>query len=326
MIYVYIFVVVIVIALLIAFKYKEHFTAESIQFLETNQICRVLKDVDFSFNKLDINVRQIPREYRKDIYKFYCDNLLSFTKLDRKLLKWVVDGMRKKIPKKFRFILLNLRFAKYRNFIENGFPHTHKDVIFISEDFINKLLGFYNNNNLDGAIEGIGSTIIHEAVHVLQRKYPKEFLDLYENYWQFSKVDDIYNSEYIKKKIRFNPDGPDTNWVFNMKGKHIYIVSIYRENAKNIGQVNYVGFLLEKENNNYIVPNGIKPRDLTEIDEFTYFFENLWGNHYHPNEISAELLSIFYLKQMKISHGTYKNIGFNNMLIWLKKNLDLFNK
>ena len=32
--------------------------------------------------------------------------------------------------------------------------------------------------------------------------------------------------EYLKKKIRFNPDGPDTNWVFNMKGKHIYILSI----------------------------------------------------------------------------------------------------
>tara|TARA_B100001057_G_C22776452_1_gene921787 strand:+ start:347 stop:1327 length:981 start_codon:yes stop_codon:yes gene_type:complete len=326
MIYILIIVIIIASLLLIGFTYREHFTPESIQFLETTQICRVLKGVDFTYNKLDINVRKIPREYRKDIYKFYCDNLLSFTSLDKKLIKWVVEGMRKKIPKKFRFILLNLRFAKYRNFIENGFPHTHKDVIFISESFINEILGFYNNNNLVGAIEGPGATMIHEAVHISQRKYPNEYLDLYENYWKFAKVDEIYNNEYLKKKIRFNPDGPDTNWVFNMKGKHIYILSIYRENATDIGQVDYVGILLEKENNKYIVPNGVKPKSLTEIDEFTYFFENLWGNHYHPNEISAELLSIFYLKQMKISHGNYKNIGYNNMLIWLEKNLDLFNK
>ena len=326
MIYILVVALLIALLILIGFTYKEHFNQDSIQFLETNQICRVLKDVDFSFNKLDRVIRKIPREYGKDIYKFYCDNLLSFNTLDRKLLKWVIEGMRKKIPKQFRFILLNLKFAKYRNFIENGFPHTHKDVIFISDNFVNKLLGFYNNNNLDGAIEEIGSTIIHEAVHVLQRKYPKEFLDLYENYWKFVKVDEIYNSEYLKKKIRFNPDGPDTNWVFNMKGKHILILSIYRENANDISEVNYVGFLLEKENNKYIVPNGIEPRDLTEIDEFTYFFDNLWGNHYHPNEISAELLSIFYLKQMKISHDKYENIGYNNMLIWLKKNIKSFGK
>lgn len=323
---IYILIIVIIITLLIGYTYKEHFTSESIQFLETNQICRVLKGVDFSYNKLDYSIRKIPEEYHKDIYKFYCDNLLSFTSLDKKLIKWVVEGMRKKIPKKFQFILLNLRFAKYRNFIENGFPHTHKDVIFISENFINKILGFYNNNNLVGAIEVLGATIIHEAVHISQRKYLNEYLDLYENYWKFAKVDEIYNSEYLKKKIRFNPDGPDTNWVFNMKGKHIYILSIYRKNATDIGEVNYVGILLEKENNNYIVPNGVKPRNLTDIDEFTYFFENLWGNHYHPNEISAELLSIFYLKQMKISHEKYTNIGYKNMLIWLEKNLDLFNK
>jgi len=124
MIYIYILVVVIIITLIIGYTYKEHFGQESIQFLETNQICRVLKDVDFNYNKLDIIIRKIPRSYGKDIYKFYCDNLLSFNTLDRKLLKWVIEGMRKKIPKQFRFILLNLRFAKYKNFIENGFPHT----------------------------------------------------------------------------------------------------------------------------------------------------------------------------------------------------------
>lgn len=326
MIYILVIALLIASLILIGFTYKEHFNQETIQFLETNQICRVLKDVDFSFNKQDIHIRKIPRIYEKDIYKFYCDNLLTFSTLDKKLLKWVIDGMRKKIPNRFRFILFNLRFAKYRNFIENGFPHTHKDVIFLSENFINKLLGFYNNNDLDGAIKGLGATIIHEAVHILQRKNVNEFLDLYKNYWSFTKVDNIYNSEYLREKTRFNPDGPDTNWVFNMKGKHIYILSIYEEDANDIGEVNYVGYLLEKQNDNYIVPNGVKPISITEIDEFTYFFKNLWGNHYHPNEISAEFLSIFYLKLMKISHDNYQNIGYNNMLIWLERNLNRFNK
>ena len=55
------------------------------------------------------------------------------------------------------------------------------------------------------------------------------------------------------------------------------------------------------------------------MDEFNYFFKDLYGNHYHPNEISAELISIYYLKMMNISHHNYKNIAYSNMLLWLKK-------
>ena len=29
--------------------------------------------------------------------------------------------------------------------------------------------------------------------------FPNEYLDLYENYWKFAKVDEIYNNEYLKK-------------------------------------------------------------------------------------------------------------------------------
>ena len=104
---IYILAIVVLIALLIGYTYKEHFNQETIQFLETTQICRVLKDVDFNYNKLDITIRKIPKDYQKNIYKFYCDNLLSFSALDKKLLKWVVEGMRNKIPPRFRFILFN---------------------------------------------------------------------------------------------------------------------------------------------------------------------------------------------------------------------------
>ena len=48
---------------------------------------------------------------------------------------------------------------------------------------------------------------------------------------------------------------------------------------------------------------------------------NISVNHYHPNEISAELLSIHYLKQMNISHEDYSNMGYKNMVVWLNKTL-----
>ena len=121
----------------------------------------------------------------------------------------------------------------------------------------------------------------------MAKKSPKDFDLLYNKYWMFNRSSKIYNNEFLKKRIRYNPDGVDTNWIFNMKGKHIYILSVYRDDADDIGDVNYIGVYLEKENDKYIVPNNAKIYDLVEIPEFNYFFENLWGNHYHPNEIQS---------------------------------------
>ena len=59
-------------------------------------------------------------------------------------------------------------------------------------------------------------------------------------------------------------------------------------------------------------------KTLLEIPEFNVFFNNLTGNHYHPNEMSAELISIFYLKQMRLSHKKFTNKAFKNMLVWLR--------
>ena len=321
MITIILFIIFIVLFLVFIQKYKEKFSLNSIKFLQKKDTCKILSSVSYDYNNLDISLRNIPIKYHNNIYKFYCDHLIDFTILDKKLIKWLINGMKNKIPDKFKFILDNIKLAKYRNFIENGYPHTNKDVIFLTDSFISDILQYYNQNNLDDAIEYIGSIIIHECVHIWQRKEPQKFNNLYKNYWMFEKVDNIYNNNSLKKKIRFNPDGKDTNWIFNMKNKHIYILSIYRNNADNIGHVKYIGVYLEKENNKYIVPDNYEILNLSDVDEFTYFFENLTGNHYHPNEISAELISIYYLKLMDISHHNFTNIGFKNMLIWLNKNI-----
>ena len=99
-------------------------------------------------------------------------------------------------------------------------------------------------------------------------------------------------------------------------------MSLYNDNAKTIGNVKYVGVYLDKQKNNYILNeeqlNIGSLQELNNIDEFNYFFTHLYGNHYHPNEISAELLSIYYLKIIKLSHRKYTNIAYTNMMEWVK--------
>lgn len=319
MIKVVILILIIFIILYLIKRFRESFNSNDITYLNTNNVCSILKNIDYKYNKLDIKLRHIPPEYHTNIYKFYCDHLLDFTDLDKKLLGWVIEAMKSKLPKHLLFIFNSIKFAKFRNNVENGYPHTNYDVIFITDSFISDLLGYYNNNNINGAIENIGAIIIHECVHVLQRKESIAFNELYSKYWKFVKVAKIHNNESISKKIRYNPDGPDTNWVFSFRGKHIYILSIYDSGANNISQVNIIGIYVERTGDTVVIPSGAKQHKLTDMKEFAEYFEHLYGNHYHPNEISAELMSIYYLKAMKISHEDYTNIGYRNMLVWLNK-------
>ena len=310
MINVVIFLVVIFIVLLLLNNWKEHFNGGDIQFLSIKDTCEVLKNINYKYNTLDIKLRSIPKHYKKDIYKFYCDNLMDFNSTDKKLIKWLITGMNDKLPENLKFILKNMKIAKFKNNIENGFPHTNYDIVFLSESFIGSLFEYYNSNTIDDAIKNIGVVIIHECVHVWQRINKPIFNDLYTNYWRFIKVNKIYNSEYLDSIKRYNPDGVDTNWVFNLHGKYILFISIYTKKATHIGHVDYIGIYLEK--------TGNKQHILINMSEFEYFFKNLYGNHYHPNEISAELISIYYMKMMDISHQNYTNIAYKNMLLWLK--------
>lgn len=303
------------------FKDKESFNSEIIQFLDKDSVCLKLKKVNYSYTKLDLQLRDIHSKYHNNIYKYYCDHLLEYSDLEKKLINWVVDGMRERIPKHLQFIINNLKLAKFQNNVDNGYPHTNSDIIFFTESYISNLLNYYNNNNIEQAIKDIGSVIIHEAVHVWQRKDSKAFIDLFTNYWNFEKISKMYNCEWLQALNRYNPDGVDTNWIFKLNKKNIFILSIYKDDANTIGDVDFIGVYVEKNGNKCVMPEESKLYPLSTIKEFNYFFTHLHGNHYHPNEISAEMMSIYYLKVMNLSHKRFENIGYNNMLIWLEKYL-----
>ena len=320
-----IFLLIIVITIIIC-NNKEYFKQDkSINYLSPNSSCKRLKNVNesYDYNELDLKLRNINSKiYYDEIYKFYCNNMIDFTKKDKILLTWCFDNLKKHTPDHLLFIYDNLNIGKYNNFIENGFPHTNNNIIFLSEEFINNILGYYNDNNVIECIKNIGSVLIHECIHIWQFRQPDKFDNLYKNYWHFLKTDKIHNSEKYENIKRFNPDGKDTNWVFNYNNKYIWFLSTYTKNAKNISHVKYIGINLTKlKNSEFLIEEGTNIDDLLNITEFNSFFQNLTGNHYHVNEISAELLCIYYLKSMNISHKKFTNKAYRAMLIWLNKTL-----
>ena len=100
--------------------------------------------------------------------------------------------------------------------------------------------------------------LIHECIHVLQRKYRDLFYKLYTDYWHFIKVDKIYNGNKYYQLSRYNPDGPDLNWVYNFDQDYIWLLSIYHKNAEDISDVEYVGIYLKKKVTNIMCQHILK--------------------------------------------------------------------
>ena len=251
---------IFLILLMLIVKNRETFInllIPKVKFLSISDACKVLKGVKElnNYNNLDFEIRKIDKNiYGNNVSKYYCEHLLDFTKTDKLMLKWMHENIYNQTPENLRFLYKNIKFAKYENKIENGFPHTHSDVVFLTESFIKHLIPYYNTNDVKGMIENIGVVIIHECVHIWQRKDKKLFYKLYVYYWNFIKVEKIHNN-IIEHRIRFNPDGVDTNWVYEFDNKFILPISIYTENAKNIGHVKCVGIYLNKNGISFTMPH-----------------------------------------------------------------------
>ena len=117
------------------------------------------------------------------------------------------------IPWKFGFI----KGKKY----ENGLPHTRDDVIILN---INNI---YNEKDLI-------KTLIHEKVHLYQKKYKY----IMNNYLKINKFTKVKKRE-PKDNIIANPDLD--NFIYKDKNNKIY-KAVYNKNPKNINDITYFPF------------------------------------------------------------------------------------
>jgi len=285
-------------------KISDNFESNSLklELIDSKKASEVIRNVK-SFNKynsLDKSLRKISRN--KNIYSHYIKNLVNWNNTDIKLFSWLREGLLSMTPKKYQFLYDDVLVAKYKDDIEMGFPHTHDNTIFLTSLFIREILPFFTNNDIEGCIKRVGSVIIHETIHIWQRRDPNFFLDLYES-WNFTKYNKIYNFSKLRNKNRYNPDGVSLYWGWKLPNTDIEIVpmAVYSKGASNISHVNLIGIRLEKVGRIPIIPPILDFTNLRDISEYQLLFGNLGGNDYHPNELSAEIISrIITKKALKI--------------------------
>jgi hypothetical protein len=240
--------------------------SNSVSFISKEAACRVFYDLDYlkQFNSLDIASRHINTTH---ILNYYCNRVLEFNVNEKKTLSRVIGTMD---PTTFPFLKGPWKFCKLSNSLEYGFPHTHKDIIFISQRTM---------NNMDSSENNIGM-LVHEQVHLWQRRDRALFDSLYRA-WGFVKVKRPIGINHYLTQVRSNPDIHDLFYAF--QGKYIPLSVLDKD-----GSVNYIALLLK---------NGKIVGDIPLSSVKDYF--KIRNNHYHPNEISAELVSQYVINPKK---------------------------
>jgi hypothetical protein len=250
----------------------------------------ILTDYISEFNNINLKSRKVKSKQELiNKYSHLCllpislDNIKSINKMlltdlqsDNPCYKFII-----KILPKIRIIKCDLS-------LEIGFPHTHKDIIVFSEEYLKSPL-----------IE----TFIHECVHIDQRLNPNKYLKLYAK-WGFIKypIRKIYGLEKIISRSRMNPDGRDINWLWiSPLNQSYWLGAVFTtSNPDSLTQVENRIYKINNVNNRYNTTEKIGKyiKNTSELihnnREFNKYFGNIKNNNYHPNEIIAEYITQLY--------------------------------
>ena len=83
------------------------------------------------------------------------------------------------------------------------------------------------------------------------------------------------------------------------------------DDAITIGDVTLIGVYCEKLNGKPTIPPLPKTEFLFNIKDFTAMFGRIGSNNYHPNELSAEIISIFLIDDMLNKKTKYASLALH---------------
>lgn len=177
--------------------YTEHFE-NNIIFVDNDYMKNVIYSDPF-FSRMTYADLVARKSTDKDYKEHYLSNIVEFTKEEKiyiaKMVKQV-DDIPNILP---GFHSIPWKFAKVNNNIENGWPHTLKDVI------------VFTNKNVTSSL----ATYIHEKIHVYQRLFPEE-TKLYVSHMGYTRYCSRYDN--IIELPRNNPDIDDYIYKYNTNG------------------------------------------------------------------------------------------------------------
>ena len=239
---------------------------------------------------------------REECRKRYQAAVLEFTPEEKAAIKWHVDKVKPFLIKKYPFFgKMPWNFLKISDTIEGGLPHTRDNCIVLSESMCEQIREISKVPPEQMAFLSIVDLLVHEQMHVFQRKYNKKFDSLYKKVWGFEKAESIKGCEWLVKHHLANPDAVECPWVLPVSddsGKsYLWPLVVFSkgDGLKQMpGDFRMLAINIRKTEDGFEVvvdEEGIPvSNNLLSVPAFRKIFP-MSQNIYHPHEASADMFA-----------------------------------
>lgn len=292
----------------------------------------------FIQEKIEFSELDEARNYTKD--KF-ASAVLPFSEIEIQSMKFLVEEINLVLSENDLGLMArqDWKFIKIEDWLCGGFGHTRGDFIILSQRHLDHLTENYktemSEEESQKLLSGIGSLIVHEQVHGLQRNYPKIFKKLYMKYWDFhyAKVEAI--DEITLNQVS-NPDAPMALWLIpNPKAKdEFYWPRTLLKAGVDLPQMGKdfedVVFMIEKKGKSYQLELNEYGQALSiKISDIPFYSKSfpVTRGIDHPNEIAAYMFADYY-KALVLGEDPFGEIGESAQentqafIHWLLKEMD----
>jgi hypothetical protein len=189
-------------------------------------------------------------------------------------------------------------FIKVDPTIEGGLPHTRGDCIVLSDAMLAGIVQVHAKG-ASGPPLPLWNLLVHEQTHVLQRRHPELFVNLYTQSLGFHHVVFAPAPQWLIERNVVNPDAPDADWVFaagDASARHwiLPVVLLLKlEHARMPNDFHVVALDVRERAGGWDFADRNMPASLQELaaqPDFVRAFP-VQDEVFHPNEISAGLLA-----------------------------------
>jgi hypothetical protein len=296
---------------------------------------------DYSYLQLmnPINIQSRGANSKAECIKMYLSNILKISDEEKESTLKFVEHLLYILSKSdikyldvfLETVLKTIYIAKNSNWLEQGLPHTHKNIVFLPQSWFNQInnvnynketgieIGTENqsqsqsqNNKMiielqDHTFLNASETFLHELVHIHQRIKSDDYYNFYKSIG-FIEAKYIDNFENVLKMNRQNPDGMNLNWVWKdpYTNTYYWIGAVFNsENPSSLTDVNYIAFPLYPITDlTFKRVENSKNKILNEFDNFQKYF-GIHNNNYHPAEIVAQYIEEYF------NNSTLNNPAYN---------------
>ncbi len=182
---------------------------EFVDVVKTSSYLRTMSKADLIARKgIDSKTKQPSADV---YYATYISSYVPFTDEQKYKLTQAIQIANTTLLSYPTLFNIKWRLAKIINGLEMSFPHTLKDVIILTDDFIEQPL------------DTIAKTLIHEKFHVFQRQFSSRITDLVRklDYTPLSSSQVLMIDYVLRALMRNNPDLDGAIYMYKPKNKVI---------------------------------------------------------------------------------------------------------